>query len=223
MDVSYAEENYLKAIYRLSTNGNVVNTNALAEELATKPASVSDMLKKLSAKNLIHYEKYRGVSLTPVGRKVALWIVRKHRLWEVFLVEKLSFSWDEVHEVAEQLEHIQSKRLIDQLDAFLGHPKTDPHGEPIPDREGNVANTSSQLLRDAPNQVPLRVVSVNDSSSELLQYLDKIGISIGSRLKVLSKIAYDESMELEVGAGERRSVSKQITENIYVNQDSPEN
>ncbi|MGB5928452.1 MAG: metal-dependent transcriptional regulator, partial [Cyclobacteriaceae bacterium] len=146
---SLAEENYLKAIYHLSTEdeGNV-STNAISETLNTKPASVSDMLRKLSGKELVSYRKYQGVSLTPSGRKVALQVIRKHRLWEVFLVDKLNFNWDEVHDVAEQLEHIQSPLLIHQLDEFLGHPAYDPHGDPIPDENGGFPEKEQSPLSE---------------------------------------------------------------------------
>ena len=133
---SVSEENYIKAIYHIQQSVDTVSTNALAEQLKTKPASVTDMLKKLKTKKLLHYEPYQGVRLTAEGRKLALGIVRKHRLWEFFLVEKLQFGWDEVHEVAEELEHISSKKLIDKLDAYLDFPRFDPHGGPIPDENG---------------------------------------------------------------------------------------
>ncbi len=144
---SYTEENYLKAIYKLwAENQMDVNTNAIADVLHTKPASVTDMMKKLADKKLLHYARYKGVSLTDKGRKVAIQTIRKHRLWEVFLHEKLNFGWDQVHEVAEELEHIQSALLIDKLDEFLGYPTHDPHGDPIPTRDGIFRKEKLQVL-----------------------------------------------------------------------------
>src|SRR5580693_6558937 len=135
---TFTEENYLKAIYHLSLQSESVSTNQIAASLNTKAASVTDMLKKLADKELINYTKYQGVTLTPQGEKIAVSIIRKHRLWEYFLVEKLNFKWDEVHDVAEELEHISSKELADRLDQFMGYPKYDPHGDPIPDSNGKL-------------------------------------------------------------------------------------
>lgn len=218
MDFSSAEENYLKAIYHLSEQQpEGVNTNAIAEELQTKPASVSDMLKKLAVKEVINYIKYKGVTLTEKGKSVALWIVRKHRLWEVFLVEKLKFNWDEVHEVAEQLEHIKSRRMIEKLDEFLSYPKFDPHGDPIPDKNGVFAVLPAQILSESPSGKKYKVVSVSDSNATLLQYLDKVGISIGSILLIIEKIAYDGSVELKIdGTTRQQLISKQVSDNILV-------
>jgi len=216
MDLSLAEENYLKTIYHLAEKNEAVSTNAISEELRTKPASVSDMLKKLAAKNVINYIKYKGVSLTEEGKGLALWIVRKHRLWEVFLVEKLKFNWDEVHEVAEQLEHIKSRRMIEQLDRFLDYPKFDPHGDPIPDSEGKIRHVPASPLSDAPSHTDLKVVSVSDSSSAFLRYLDKVGIAIGSHLLITDKIEFDGSVELEIDDNKKQLVSRQVSENILV-------
>jgi len=219
MDFSSAEENHLKVIYHLSENGKeVVSTNAIAEELQTKPASVSDMLKKLALKELVHYIKYKGVTLTEKGKSVALWIVRKHRLWEVFLVEKLKFNWDEVHEIAEQLEHIKSRRMIEKLDVFLNHPQFDPHGDPIPDKDGNIAVLPAKPLSEAEIGEKVKVVSVSDSNEALLQYLDKVGISIGSILLVLERIAYDGSLEIKIEHSIKANqlISAQVSENILV-------
>ncbi len=223
MDFSSAEENYLKAIYHLSeTDSEIVSTNAIAEELNTKPASVSDMLKKLSSKNLVNYIRYKGVSLTEKGKSVALWIVRKHRLWEVFLVEKLKFNWDEVHEVAEQLEHIKSRRMIEKLDVYLNFPKFDPHGDPIPDKEGNIAILPTLPLSEVSIGEVVKVVSVSDSDANLLQYLDKVGISIGSELQIVERIAFDGSLEINIKGSETvsRLVSPQVSQNILVTIDN---
>lgn len=217
--LSYAEENYLKTIFHLSLQGKVeVSTNAIADTLNTKPASVSDMLKKLSSKELIHYVKYQGVSLSPYGKSQALQIVRKHRLWEVFLFQKLNFNWDEVHEIAEQLEHIRSNVLIERLDAFLGYPEFDPHGDPIPDEHGNIKSKPNQLLMDVLLHQQGVVVGVKETSALFLQYLDKLGIQIGARVKVLDKIAYDGSMEIILDNKKSMILSREVTENIFISQ-----
>src|SRR5215204_5861291 len=155
--LSFTEENYLKTIYRLSDGGTEsVATNSIAEAMNTKAASVTDMIKKLSGKNLISYEKYYGVKITKAGRSAALSVVRKHRLWETFLVEKLNFNWDEVHDVAEQLEHIQSPLLIEKLDEFLSHPIADPHGHAIPDKNGKI---------HVAQQIPLCEITENKTAT----------------------------------------------------------
>src|SRR6476660_6464726 len=138
LNYSTSEENYIKTIYHLQNGQNTVSTNALAEKLSTKPASVTDMMKKLKTKKLLHYQPYQGFRLSNEGKKVALGIIRRHRLWEYFLAEKLKFNWDEVHAVAEDMEHVSSKKLIDNLDEFLGYPRFDPHGDPIPDVHGKI-------------------------------------------------------------------------------------
>ncbi|MEH0155586.1 metal-dependent transcriptional regulator [Limibacter armeniacum] len=217
MNYSRAEENYLKTIYHLSEKGDNVTTNAIAEVLSTKPASVSDMIKKLDSKRLVNYVKYKGVTLTDDGRKIALWVIRKHRLWEVFLLEKLKFNWDEVHEVAEQLEHIKSVPMIERLDEFLGYPKFDPHGDPIPDAKGNFNHQVISLkLSECKRGRQYKVVSVDDSNSTFLQYLDKVGIGIGTTLKILDAMAFDNSLEIEVDSRNRKIVSQQVSENILV-------
>lgn len=195
--ISFTEENYLKAIYHLSGGGErAVLTNELAEAMQTKAASVTDMVKRLSAKSLIAYEKYYGVKITTQGRQQALQIVRKHRLWETFLVEKLGFTWDEVHAVAEQLEHIQSPQLINKLDAFLGFPKTDPHGDPIPDQSGKFKTLSVVGLDQVEPGRRVTITKVKDSDPELLKYLDKIGAKPGKSVQVIKREAFDKSMEV---------------------------
>lgn len=222
MNFSLAEENYLKAIYHLSQGErSIVSTNAIAEELQTSPASVTDMVKKLSSKKTVDYIKYKGVNMTEQGEKIALWIIRKHRLWEVFLVEKLKFTWDEVHEVAEQLEHIRSRRLIERLDDFLGYPKTDPHGDPIPDQDGNITAPTSIPLSETAIYQTVRVIAVRDTSSAFLKYLDKIGVGIGTKLVALDKIEFDSSLEIKVFSDQESShqvmMSSQVAGNILVN------
>jgi DtxR family Mn-dependent transcriptional regulator len=211
-----SEENYLKAIYHLESDSKKgISTNAIAKSLETKASSVTDMIKKLSEKEVVLYVKYQGVTLTEFGKKTAANIVRKHRLWEVFLVEKLNFSWDEVHDVAEQLEHIKSPKLINQLDALLGFPTHDPHGDPIPDKNGNV-NTVDKILLSTFNKNESGVcVGVNDSSSEFLRFLDKKKITLGKKITVLEKEDFDDSLSIEID-GEKLSISKKIANNLYI-------
>ncbi len=211
-----SEENYLKVIYHLSqVSPKGVNTNAIAGMLETKASSVTDMLKKLSDKDLVSYQKYQGVTLTEKGFLSAKMIVRKHRLWEVFLVEKLQFSWDEVHEIAEELEHIQSMALIDKLDAFLGYPDFDPHGDPIPNRQGEIKKTAKLLLSEAELNQEYHCVGVKDSSSEFLKYLDKQKIALGSVFKVIEKESFDDTLTVEINAQEK-IISNKIANNLYV-------
>lgn len=214
--MTFSEENYLKTIYHLTTVLDTeISTNAIAEKMETKASSVTDMLKKLAEKNLVHYKKYQGVSLTDEGELKAKMIVRKHRLWEVFLVEKLQFSWDEVHDIAEQLEHIKSEQLVNKLDDFLGNPIEDPHGDPIPDRKGKIVKTEKLLLSDlGANQTGI-CVGVKDTSSEFLKYLDKLGIALGSVLVFLSKEAFDLSLTIKVN-GNEITISNKIASNLYV-------
>ncbi|MBZ0327745.1 MAG: metal-dependent transcriptional regulator [Altibacter sp.] len=213
---SRAEENYLKAIYHLEQQiQGEVSTNAIAERMDTKPSSVTDMVQKLAEKEVLSYKKYKGTLLTPNGRKIAANVIRKHRLWEVFLVEKLNFQWDEVHEIAEQLEHIQSDELVSRLDRFLGNPDFDPHGDPIPDKHGNVKRTEKKLLSECDKNQRGVCVGVKETSAEFLQYLDKRKISIGTKIKVLGKEFFDGSMIIQVG-GDQFFVSQKIAENLYV-------
>jgi len=211
-----SEENYLKAIYHLEADSkNGISTNSIAKSLETKASSVTDMVKKLSEKEVVLYVKYQGVTLTAFGRKTAANIVRKHRLWEVFLVEKLNFSWDEVHEVAEQLEHIKSAKLINQLDALLGFPTHDPHGDPIPDKEGNLKTVEKSLLATLSKNESGICIGVDDSSSEFLQFLDKKGITLGKKITILDKEDFDDSLSIEID-GEKLSISKKIANNLYI-------
>jgi len=211
-----SEENYLKAIYHLEIDVDKgVSTNSIAEKLVTKASSVTDMVKKLSEKELIIYKKYQGVTLTNFGKKTAANIVRKHRLWEVFLVEKLNFSWDEVHDVAEQLEHIKSPKLINQLDIFLGFPSHDPHGDPIPDKDGNLKVVEKSLLSTLLKNESGICVGVNDSSSEFLQFLDKKGITLGKLIKVLEKENFDGSLSITIDQ-KKLSISNKIANNLYI-------
>ncbi|HLT74906.1 MAG TPA: metal-dependent transcriptional regulator [Ohtaekwangia sp.] len=217
--LSFTEENYLKAIYRLSEGGSkAVLTNAIAETLNTKAASVTDMVKKLSNKNLISYERYYGVKITRQGKSAALMVVRKHRLWETFLVEKLNFSWDEVHEVAEQLEHIQSNLLIEKLDSFLGHPSVDPHGHPIPDKNGRIKELKYIPLSQVEPKRKAYIRSVTNGSPSFLQYLSKIGVYIGAAVTVQEKIEFDGSLEITLDGKKKVFVSRDAAENLMVNE-----
>lgn len=213
---SLAEENYLKTIFHLEqeTSGGV-STNAIAERMETKPSSVTDMVQKLADKELLSYVKYKGTTLTKNGSKIAAGVIRKHRLWEVFLVDKLNFHWDEVHEIAEQLEHIHSEELIKRLDNYLGNPDFDPHGDPIPDRHGNMKKTEKKLLFELEKKQQGVCVGVKETSSEFLQYLDKRNVTIGTKIKVLGKEFFDGSMIIQVGR-DQFFISKKIAENIYV-------
>ena len=212
---SFTEENYLKAIYKLiELIGDVVSTNAIAEKMNTKAASVTDMLKKLSDKKLINYQKYQGVTLTSKGEKVALTIIRKHRLWEMFLVEKLDFKWDEVHDVAEQLEHINSDKLIEQIDKFLNYPKVDPHGDPIPDAKGKLNIPKSYLLSKFSKNDLCVMTGVVDHSTAFLQYLDKSGIALGNEIKIKDIIEFDRSLQITVNKGTPIFISNDVAKNI---------
>ncbi len=214
--MTFSEENYLKTIYHLTTSlSTEISTNAIAEMMETKASSVTDMLKKLAENDLVHYKKYQGVFLTPKGKLAAKMIVRKHRLWEVFLVEKLDFSWDEVHDIAEQLEHIKSEQLINRLDDFLGNPTEDPHGDPIPDRNGQIIKVEKILLSDLKENQSVICVGVKDTSSEFLKYLDRQEIALGSKINVLSKEVFDLSVRIQLDEKEI-AISNKIAANLFV-------
>lgn len=216
-DLSFTEENYLKAIYHLSSSGSEsVNTNSLADSMHTTPASANDMVKRLAQKKLIGYQKYKGATLLPAGKKVALNIVRKHRLWEVFLVDKLGFKWDEVHEIAEQLEHIKSPSLIKRLDKFLGHPTMDPHGDPIPNEDGVMKKTRRAPISEVPVHSKGIVVAVNNDDTLLLQHLDSLGIQLGSRVSVLDRMEFDGSVSISIDDGPNQFLSKAVAENLMI-------
>lgn len=212
---SSSKENYLKAIFHLQETSGTVTTNDVAAELQTRPASVTDMLKKLKAQKLLLYEKYKGFRLSNDGRKVALQIIRKHRLWEYFLVEKLRFGWDEVHEIAEELEHISSKKLIDRLDEFLGFPKTDPHGDPIPDGQGRWVQVQQVPLTELPLNTPAEVSNITDQSTEILELLNHKNIALGSRLEVKKKFSFDHSLEIKM-RNSQITISAELAKNILV-------
>lgn len=214
--LSLSEENYLKAIYHLyGEQQHSVTTNELSSFLNTKASSVTDMLKKLADKNLVDYKKYQGVTLSPEGEATALKVIRKHRLWEVFLVDKLDFNWDEVHEIAEQLEHIQSEKLTNKLEAFLDFPKRDPHGDPIPNKDGEFTVSNKVVLSDLEIGESGLCIGVRDSSSKFLNYLDKQGIALGKAIKIKDKETFDRSMLIAFDKTSLR-VSEQIANNLYI-------
>lgn len=216
LNYSTSEENYIKAIFRLQRSEEAVTTNELAHELKTKPASVTDMMKKLKAKKLLHYQPYQGFRLSTEGSKVALGIIRRHRLWEYFLAEKLKFSWDEVHEVAEDLEHVSNKKLIDKLDEYLGFPRVDPHGDPIPDANGRIESSKKICLTELPLHVPAAVTSVSDQSSTILELLEHKKIAIGTKLEIKKRFDFDHSLELRINRQPVFTISNELAENIFV-------
>lgn len=217
MPYTTAEENYLKAIWKLESEGLHASTNAISERLNTRPASVTDMLKKLTEKKLLHYQSHRGVKLTSEGKKISLGIVRRHRLWESFLVDKLQFPWHEVHAIAEELEHISNPALIERLDRYLGEPTTDPHGDPIPDKEGIIKEQKQIPLSALPENQPARIVAVSDRNSDLLELLTHKKIKIGSEIQVIKRFSFDGSAEIKLkGSKIKITVSVQLSDSIFV-------
>lgn len=217
-----SEENYIKAIYHLQAESGTVTTNALAEKLQTRPASVTDMMKKLKAKNLLHYKPYYGFSLSAEGKRSALFIIRRHRLWEHFLAEKLGFGWDEVHSLAEELEHVSSKKLIDRLDEYLEFPSVDPHGDPIPDKKGRMTDVQKIRLSDLPLHRVAAVCQVQDQSDEILELLQHKQISLGTKIEIRRQFDYDKSIEVKTRHG-LVTISNQLAENIFVKYEAAQN
>jgi len=214
-----SEENYLKVVYHLDKQGlKKITPTAISEALNNNPASVVDMIKKLGDKKMLQYDKTKGVKLTEKGKNIAISIVRKHRLWEAFLLEKLGYGWDEVHEIAEQLEHVQNPELADRLDKFLGFPQYDPHGDPIPKANGETALTYKTLLAEIPEGKSCRVVAVKDTSPSFLQYLKKLDIGIGTKISILEKIPFDNSLVIMAGKNLKTTVSKIFAENLLVHE-----
>lgn len=217
MLLSTAEENYLKAIFKISERAQKsASTNAIAKHLQTSAASVTDMLKRLSEKKYINYEKYKGVTLKAEGSKLATQLIRKHRLWEVFLVKKLRFSWDQVHDIAEQLEHIQSKELIMRLDAYLDYPKFDPHGDPIPNADGKFTIRSQTPLSEMHKGQVGSLVGVREHSSDFLQYLSAQNIKLGTVISIIETMPYDKSMRLELEHKREILVTSLVAQNLLV-------
>ncbi|HSB91922.1 MAG TPA: metal-dependent transcriptional regulator [Flavitalea sp.] len=219
MKYSSSKENYLKAIFHLQEEDGMVTTNALAAELNTRAASVTDMLKKLKAQKLLLYEKYRGFRLSNEGRKVAIQIIRKHRLWELFLVEKLHFGWEEVHEIAEELEHISSRKLIDRLDEYLGFPTADPHGDPIPDAQGKLISRNDVSLLEFKMNKMAEVSNISDQSPEMLDLLKHKNISLGTKLEIRKRFSVDNSVEIRIKNQSPVTISEHVAKNVFVKND----
>ena len=216
LNFSNSEENYLKTIYHLQTKDDNVTTNELAGKLQAKPASITDMMKKLKTRKLVNYQPYRGFRLTPEGKKVALSIIRRHRLWEYFLAEKLKFNWDEVHEVAEQLEHVSNKKLVDKLDEFLAYPKFDPHGDPIPDTNGKMEASKQISLSELQINKPAKICYIANQSELLLEHLQEKKIKMDAMIVVKRKFSYDDSLEIKLDNKVMLTISGQLAKNIFV-------
>jgi DtxR family Mn-dependent transcriptional regulator len=221
MKYSASKENYLKAIFHLQQDQLSVSTNALAQALQTKAASVTEMLKKLKSQKLLQYEKYKGVKLTGEGRKVAILIIRKHRLWEFFLVQKLGFGWEEVHEIAEELEHITSKKLIDRLEEFLGYPVVDPHGDPIPDVQGRIPVNKQVNLADVPLNTLSTLSNIGDQSHDIMELLNHKNIKIGTKLEVRKRFTFDNSLEIKLRNQPAFIISEHLAKNLFVKYEEP--
>lgn len=214
--LSTSEENYIKEIYTLEQKWQTeVNTNLLANKIETKASSVTDMLKKLAKKDLLNYQKYKGVKLNAKGKETAINVIRKHRLWETFLVEKLNFSWDEVHDIAEQLEHIKSDKLIDQLEVFLNFPTADPHGDPIPNKNGEFIKVKTRCLNTLQEGEKGVFVEVKNDSATFLKFLTRQNIVLYSTITVIHKEAFDNSITIEIN-NTRINISKHVVEHIYL-------
>lgn len=214
--ISQTEENYLKAIYKIAEREDKpASTNAIASSMNTSAASVTDMIKRLSEKDLVNYERYRGVTMTKEGQQIATHLIRKHRIWEVFLVDKLDFSWDEVHDIAEQLEHIQSIELINRLDEYLDFPRFDPHGDPIPDEDGIFTFRKQVILAEMAEGEEGVIVGVQDHTTRFLQYLDQMELTLGTNIKLVERYPYDDSIKIMVGQKEL-VISKKVSQHLFV-------
>jgi DtxR family Mn-dependent transcriptional regulator len=212
-----SEENYLKVIYSLDKQGvKKVTPTAISKALSNNPASVIDMLKRLVDKKLITYDKTKGAKLTSSGKVIAISVIRRHRLWEVFLAEKLAYEWDQVHDIAEQMEHIRSPDLADRLDKFLGFPKYDPHGDPIPSANGEMVSVSRLILEEAAVGKTYKVIGVKDSNPEFLQYLKRLDIGIGTTITIKEKITFDNSLMIQIGKNRHTSVSRVFSQNLLI-------
>ena len=219
--LTQTEENYLKAIYKANERSNQpVNTNTIAKLLNTSAASVTDMLKKLAQKELIIYEKYKGARLSPSGSKTATSVIRKHRLWETFLVQTLGFSWEEVHEIAEELEHIKSNKLVTKLDEFLGHPKYDPHGDPIPSADGKFTLREQKILTQLDEGQIGILVGVKNHDKTFLDHLNDNKISLGSSLYVVKKSKFDNSLKILLENESEILLSEKVSSKLLVKQNS---
>lgn len=219
MNITVSEENYIKSIYHLQQETNLVNTNSLAAEMQTRAASVTDMLKKLKSKKLLQYERYKGFRLNDAGKKVALQVIRKHRLWEYFLVEKLKFGWDKVHTIAEELEHVSSDEMIQRLDIFLGNPSFDPHGDPIPDKHGKLPILNQQSLAQIPLKKNVTVSSVGNQTPQMLEMLKHYNITLGTQVTVIKHFEFDASLQIKILKQEPCIISEHVAKNIFVKYD----
>lgn len=217
MKYSASKENYLKAVFHLQRAQGMVSTNSLAAALQTRAASVTDMLKKLKSQKLLQYERYKGVKLTAEGKKLAIHIIRKHRLWEYFLVDKLRFGWEEVHEMAEELEHISSQKLIDRLEEYLDFPDTDPHGDPIPDNQGRMRVSKAVQLCELPAQTACTISHVGNQSVEMMELLNHLRLTIKTRLEIKRKFGFDQSLEVQLSDGSLITISQALSSSLYVN------
>ena len=214
--ITLAEENYLKAILTISLNtSDKISTNSIADEIGTTAASVSDMLKKLQDKNLVKYKKYKGTKLSKKGIKKAIEILRKHRLWETFLVNKLAFNWGEVHDIAEQLEHIKSEKLVNRLDDFLNHPQFDPHGEPIPSKNGKIPKSNTIRLNEVTKGTKGHVMGVILDEKAFLDYLTKLNISIGTKIEILEIINFDQSLSIKI-ENKKTHISHDVAKHLLI-------
>lgn len=222
MKFSESEENYIKSIYNLQGKTEKVNTNSLADHLNTRAASVTDMLKKLKSKKLLEYKKYYGFRLNDAGNKEALSIIRRHRLWEFFLVTKLGMNWDKVHAIAEELEHVSSNDLIKRLDNYLGQPKMDPHGDPIPDADGKMPVLKQISLNNLTIKKNGIVSSVSNQTQQMMEMLNHYGIGIGSQIKVLKAFSFDGSLQIKISKQPACVISEQAAKNIFVYDDTEE-
>lgn len=215
MGFSPTEENYIKAIWRLQEDERKLSTNLLSAEMQTKPATVTDMLQKLEYKGLLDYRKYKGFRLTDEGVRVAVRVVRKHRLWEYFLVNKLGFAWEEVHSMAEELEHVSGEALISRLDDYLGNPAFDPHGDPIPDHLGKFRTVKQENLSLVALGKEVEVSFVKNQQTEMLDLLNHHKIGIGTRLTVLRRFSFDGSAEIALADNTQTIISNLVAQNVY--------
>lgn len=216
VNYTVSEENYIKTIYHLQQGATAVNTNDLAASLLTTAASITDMLKKLKAKKLVNYKPYYGCTLTAKGNAMAISIIRRHRLWEYFLSQKLGFSWLEVHEIAEELEHVSNEKLINKLDEYLGFPRFDPHGDPIPDANGKIQNISTATLTNVKQNQTATVTQIGNQSHQILEMLQVKKIAIGTRVKVLQKFPFDGSIEVQTDGKHTTHLTKELSDNIFI-------
>ena len=212
---SLNEENYLKAIFHLIDKDDTFTVNELSKMLNIKMPSVNSMMKKFSQKNWVIYESYKPIKITALGKKEAVHVVRKHRLTEMFLVEKMGFGWEVVHEIAEQLEHIHSEIFFDKMDELLNYPKVDPHGEPIPDKQGNIIQQNLTKLSECKAGNSAILSAVIDSSDEFLTYLNHRNLSLNSELKILEVEKFDQSMKIEF-SGKTETLSEMVCDKILV-------